>query len=489
MDNKLDTARRNAMKFTALGLIGAGIFARTEKVAAMQASPRSITGRLKPTGQGPSQKLLLPASYGGRNQPPQPATYDRLPMEWNKGRMATLMNAIAPRGVQAVLLRSAQNCSYFTGYWFTNTERPQAAFMNKDDGAPWFFHPVIDNELVRSGWFGGDKIYFDFPHAAGGFPNEGIVKKGPAVDLFSFMLEGIRDKGIQGGKLGIDGELYPSEMAKLKKVLPNVEVVNIADAARAIRMVKTPEELALYSRAYAMNDRAHAFARDYMLTYGTDISDLELETATQLWMLDELYSSLDLADGLPNHGVATRGIVKVRAGRVNAYPHPNQPYYARVGRNMPIQVVIVVNIGGCGGENYRMFLSADAQGKFDAHGTRLWEVSQHCCDIQRDMQAVGTRCNDIAYAIHKYQVDQGMQKYIFHRPAHGEASEGHYPPYLALGDETVLVKNSVFSQEPGLYDPASKMGFNWSDAIVTGEGTGYRMSHVPYSKEWSFIKF
>jgi Xaa-Pro aminopeptidase len=490
---QLDQTRRNVMKYSALGLVSAGLFARADKVAAMQTatsptSPSTITGKLKAGYKKNSEGLLLPRKYGGKDQPPAPATTDMLPISWHKGRMAQLFSLSAERGVQAVLLRQPPNVQYFTGYWYRSTERPQAAFMNKDDEAPWYFHPCIDNELVRSGWFGGEKIYFDFPHAAGGFPNEGKVVTGPPVDMLEFMLEGVRDKGIQGGKIGFDGELYPSEMAKVKKILPNIEVVNVQDLIRDMRITKTPEELALWSRSYVYNDRLHAFARDYLLTYGTDITDLELQMATHLWIMDQLLQDLDLAGGLMNHGVGADAHVFVRSGRVNAYPHPNQPYYSRVLRGQPLQVVSAVMIGNCGGENYRMFQVADQGGRFDAHGTKMWEVTQHCCDIQRDMQKEGAVCGDIAYAIHKYQVDQGMQKYIYHRPGHGEASEGHYAPYIALGDRTVLKKNSVFSEEPGLYDPEGGVGYNWSDNIVTGEKTGYRMSFTPYTKEWSFVK-
>ncbi len=306
--------------------------------------------------------------------------------------------------------------------------------------------------------------------------------------MFEFMLEGIRDKKVQGGRIGIDGELYPSELAKLKKILPHSRAVDIADVIKEIRIAKTPEELALWSRAYAYNDRAHAFARDYLLTYGTDITDLELQTATQLWLADLMYQELDLAGGLMNHGVGTASDVAIRSGRTNAYPHPNQPYYSRVLRNQPLQIVCDVMVGNCGGENYRMYQIADQAGNFDPHGTKMWEVTQHCCDIQRDMQKEGAVCGDIAYAIHKYQVEQGMQKYIYHRPGHGEASEGHYAPYIALGDRTVLEKGSIFSEEPGLYDPDTGVGYNWSDSIVTGGGTGYRMSFVPYTKDWLFLK-
>ena len=62
------------------------------------------------------------------------------------------------------------------------------------------------------------------------------------------------------------------------------------------------------------------------------------------------------------------------------------------------------------------------------------------------------------------------------------------PPYLALGDDTVLKKGMTFSEEPGLYDPKARVGFNWSDCVVTGEKSGFRMSGVPYSKEWCWIK-
>lgn len=483
--------RREAMRLTAIGALGSGLFARTERVAAMQPSssaPRTITARLKTGKSHGSAASLLARRYGGDDQPPPPATYDMLPRTWHERQMRRLFEKAGERDVTAILLRDPNNVTHYTGYTFSPTERPQAVFMNKDDTAPWYLYPVVDSELVRLAWFGGGRMYFDFPHADGGFPNEGKVVTGPAVDLLEFMLEGIRDKGIQGGKIGTDGEFYPSEMATLRKILPNIEALDIHDLIRDMRSVKTPEELALWSRAFVYSDRAQAFARDYLLTYGTDVTDLEIKTATQLWLQDDLYSDLDLAGGLPNHGVGAIGEIDIRAGRLNAYPHPNQPYYSRVMRGQPLQVVCYVFVGACGGENYRMYQIADDAGRFDAHGTKLWDVSRHCCDIQLEMQKAGAVCGDIAYAIHKFQVEQGMQRYIFHRPGHGQSAEGHSAPYIALGDRTTLERNTIFSEEPGLYDPDSGVGYNWSDNIVTGVKSGYRMSFTPYTRDWLFVR-
>jgi Xaa-Pro dipeptidase len=286
----------------------------------------------------------------------------------------------------------------------------------------------------------------------------------------------------------VDGEFSHAETATAKAVFPGFEFVDIGDVALQMRIMKTAEEQALCRRAYTYFDRAHAYARDYMLTYGRGTTDYEVGAATTLWITDILLLELDLADNASHHGVGTDIGVQVRVGRMTSFPHPNQPIYHKVERGLAFQIEGDSYIGGCGGENYRAGIIADAGGNFDPNMVKLWEVSKHTCDMQVEMQKEGATCSSIAYAIHKYQIDQGCAKFVYHRPAHGEGSEGHQAPYLALGDTTVLKVGMAFSEEPGLYDSEHGYGFNWSDHVVTGVKSGYRMSRVPYSKEWCFLK-
>ncbi|WP_200815281.1 M24 family metallopeptidase [Amphiplicatus metriothermophilus] len=77
---------------------------------------------------------------------------------------------------------------------------------------------------------------------------------------------------------------------------------------------------------------------------------------------------------------------------------------------------------------------------------------------------------------------------MYHRPAHGEGTEGHQPPWLALGDETILDPGMCFSVEPGLFDSETGIGSNFSDMFaVMPEGPALQMSRLPWSEEWSFI--
>jgi Xaa-Pro dipeptidase len=489
MEGKMNRNRRDVLKGGSLALLGGGLFHRMDKIDGMQTQGAggSLAEIVKSRSSGTSEKLLL-GPMPGEEGPPEPAKVDRLPLDWNKQTVARFKAQLAQKDIHAFVARDQLNIIYLTGYWHTHTERPQVVYMNADDADPWYLYPALDRDMVKGWWFGGGWEYFDTKHAEGGFPEQGKVVQGKTVDLFQMLLEGIKAKGVQGNKIGIDGKLYADEMATAKKVLPKVKWVDISDTLLDMREVKTPEELALTRRAYTYFDRAHAYARDYILTYGTDVTDYEVAFASTFWINNVLYADLDLANGLPHHGVAASVEIDCRVGRLCAYPHPNQPRFNRIQRNMPLQVDGDSYIGGHGGENYRMYILADNAGQFDEHMRKLWEVSQHTCDMQVQLQKEGATCSSVAYEIHKYQVAQGVQDYIYHRPAHGEGSEGHQPPYLALGDYTVLKKGMCFSEEPGLYDPKAGVGFNWSDHVVTGVKSGYRMSRVPYSKEWSWVK-
>src|SRR6185503_1006584 len=252
----MNDGRRSWLKRGGFALLGSGFLSRVDKVAA--ASTTSWTAALKREATGKSEALLLKAQPGEEG-PPAPATADRLPLEWNRATVQRFKERLAERDLNAFLVRDPLNITYLTGYWHTTTERPQAVFMNRDDADPWFLYPGLDRDIVTSWWFGGGRMYFDFLHGEDAFPHEGKVQQGETVDLFVFMLEGMREHKVQGARIGVDGELSPSEAEKARRVLPGVEFVDVSDALMKMRQVKTAEELALWRRAYVYFDRAHAF--------------------------------------------------------------------------------------------------------------------------------------------------------------------------------------------------------------------------------------
>ena len=68
-------------------------------------------------------------------------------------------------------------------------------------------------------------------------------------------------------------------MATFRETMPSASVKNIAPQCMKMRMVKTPEEIALTQRAMDYFARIHAFGRDYILRRGTDITDFDVAQA------------------------------------------------------------------------------------------------------------------------------------------------------------------------------------------------------------------
>ncbi|HEX4439412.1 MAG TPA: M24 family metallopeptidase [Thermoanaerobaculia bacterium] len=415
-----------------------------------------------------------------------PATLDRLPLEWHQARAKALQAHLAENGFDGVWLTDPMNIIYFTGLFFTTTERPFSVFIPADKLATIWFHPGLDRDLVRSWWATDADYYFDFQHADGAYPNEGKVQQGAKVDLFEWVLHGLKKRGYDGKRIATDRDLSPRQLSKAATVfLKDTKFESVAEHCEKLRMVKSPEELALWRRAYRVFDETHAFARDLLLAKGTDLTDYQLGTAAQEFGMGRLMSGIK-RDGKPHTAVGIAVEVEVRCGVGTAYPHPNQTHYNRIQKGQALQIAGGVSIGGCGGELYRAFLIAP----WTDHQKKVWTVSRDCCLMQKDLSREGVACSTVAYEIHKHQVKEGTAKYIYHRPAHGMGVEGHQPPYIALGDYTMLEAGMIFSVEPGLYDPENGFGVNFSDgfAVQPGGKASLQMSRLPWSEDWCLVK-
>ena len=418
---------------------------------------------------------------------PAALAYDRLPLEWHQERARLIKARVADRGADAILLSNDQNMVYFTGCFRGSGERPTwSLFPTVEEDTVYWYSPGIDRDLIESWWSTENEYYFGYPHAEGGFPNRGQVVQGPRVDLFEWMLDGLRRRGLGGGTIAADWTLSAGQAASVQKVIPGTRFVNVQADCLGMQQLKTLEELALLQRAYRYFDRVHAFARDYILERGTDLTDFELGQALQAFGVELLMNDV-VKDGRPHSAVGIEVTANyVRGGIASASPHPNQFFHQKLERGQTMYVNCDIKLGGMGGECYRNYLISP----WTADQERMWEVVAETIQIQEEESKAGAVCSDIAAQIHQHQVDSGMASYIYHRPAHGQGQffSGHQPPFIALGDYTVLQENMTFSMEPGLYDPARGIGINPSDNLRVTPDRGVRFSSVPFSKEWSFLE-
>ena len=432
---------------------------------------------------GESESLLVT----NRNHPkPAPKGYDRLPLSWYKQRVQKLKNMLLNDKVDAILLENDVNKIYFSGCFRGSGKRTTwVLFPQEEKDTAYWFSPGIDRDLIKSWWCTENNYYFCFPHGEDGFPNKGKVVAGKQVDLFEWLLEHLKEKGYEGKKIATDMNLSQNQLLKLNKYLPKTKFINISSVCEKMRIIKTKEEIALTQRAYRYFDKIHSFARDYILENGTNTNDFEIGQALKSYGINLLMKDLSF-DGKPHSAVGVLVTSEyVRAGISTAYPHPNQLFYNKVKKGEPVYVNTDIKIGGCGGEGYRNYQI----NPISKYQDKMWSVVADTVQIIVEETKPGVLCSDVAYKVHKYQVDNGMQDYIYHRPGHGTGFnfEGHQSPYFSLGDHTPIEEGMMFSVEPGLYDSKRGIGINPSDnLLVTKEGS-VLMTSVPFSKEWSYL--
>jgi Xaa-Pro aminopeptidase len=406
----------------------------------------------------------------------------RLSTDWYRATVERLQKRLREEKLGGALMTSALNHNYFAGFFLTQTERPMWVWVPAT-GEPSFFHPGLDRDLVSSWWIKDHEWYFDFHHT--GDYNRVSWEAGPKADLWQWIAEGLKKRGAGSGRLALDSEPVPSLATKLKEYLPEVEWSNLGDELLKMRQVKTPEEIALIRKAIDLHDAMMEFSRTYILEHGTSATDYDVALDTSEFGTRKLMEALGSElDGRPHTGVGLDLGFYCRTGAGTAYPHPNQFFFKRIERGDAIQVAALIRIGGYGGEGYRACHIAP----LPELGKKMWEVHTAMTHKQAELSRAGVRCNQVAEGVLRLAIDARLQRYMYHRPAHGEGMEGHQAPWIAPGDNTVLEENMTFSNEPGLYNPEGGYGYNHSNIVrVTREG-GEVINRTPLSKEWCWLK-
>ncbi len=277
----------------------------------------------------------------------------------------------------------------------------------------------------------------------------------------------------------------PGLAGKLKKFLPEVEWADWSKELLHMRQIKTPEEIELTQKGIDLHDAMLEFARGYILEHGTSATDYDVAIATGEFGTRKLMEALGPElNGRPHSGVGLGLDFSCRTGRGTGYPHPNQFFFKRIERGDAIQIASLIRIGGYGGEGYR----ACHIEPMPELGKKLWEVHTAMTLKQAELSKAGVKCNQVAEGVLKLARDAGVEKYVYHRPAHGAGMEGHQAPYISPGDNTVLEVNMMFSNEPGLYNPEGGFGYNHSNNILVAEDRGVVMNKTPMTKEWCWLK-
>ena len=333
-------------------------------------------------------------------------------------RIGKLQQLMGEQGVGAMIVESGSSLEYFTGVQWRRSERPTAAVIPTKGGVvivtPAFEQPSVRETLA----VGGDVRPWDEHESP-----------------FARIAGALGDRGVTSGAIAFESTTRLFIVDGVREAAPALKVVSGDALVKAVRLIKSPAELALMQTA---NDVTLAALRHVHAGVRVGMGPGEIGA-----MMDAATVALG---GAPEFAL-------VLINEASAYPHGS-----RQAQTLREGSVILMDVG-CAVHGYQSDISRTwVMGQPTARQRKVWDTVKRGQEIALATARLGSPVGAIDDAVRAYYEKEGWGPGyhlpgLSHRTGHGIGLDGHEPPYLVHGDATPLAPGMCFSDEPGIYIP------------------------------------
>ena len=341
---------------------------------------------------------------------------------------------MSENALDAIVLMEGTSLQYFTGIHWWGGERIFALVLPAK-GAAFYVCPAFEEGRAREQIANAP----DGEQAGGQDGGQADVRIWQEDENpYQRVAQGLRERGIASGKLGIEETIHFVFTDGIAKAAPQVQITSATPVTAGCRMIKSAHEIALMRLAAQVTLAAYEAA---YLAAKNGMTKPQLEELVQ-----KAHERLGFTGG-----------ADVQVGEFSAFPHGSvTPQVLHEG-------TIVLMDGGCAVEGYQsditrtFVLGKPSQNVADKMRDKMRKVFDIVHGAQSAALAAahpGVECGAVDAAARKVITDAGYgpdYKYFTHRLGHGMGMHGHEWPYLVRGNATKLQPNMTTSNEPGIY--------------------------------------
>jgi len=343
-------------------------------------------------------------------------------------RLARARALMQQNGIGSVIVESGSSLDYLTGVEWRRSERLTAAVIPAEGDpiivTPFFERPSVAETLA--------------------VPAE-IRTWNEDEDPFKLIAGFLRELGAAGAPVGFEETDRYFIVDRLAEQLPGAKAVSANPVVRALRLIKSPAELALMQTANDITLRA--------MRHAGEAARLGMTPADFGAAIDAATSALG---GNPEFSL-------VLIDESSALPHGSKkPQIVKRGSTILFDC-------GCTVHGYQSDISRTFV--FGADPTpdqrKVWNQVREGQQIAIRAAKVGVPAGSVDDAVRAAYESWGYGPGyklpgLPHRTGHGIGMDGHEPAYLVHGDPTPLAPGMCFSDEPGIYIPG-KFGVRLED--------------------------
>ena len=343
-------------------------------------------------------------------------------------RIAKARVLMQQNGIGAVVVESGSSLDYLTGVQWHRSERLTAAVIPAQ-GDPIIVTPFFESPSVKETL---------------AIPAE-IRTWDEDQEPLKLVADFLRERGVAAQPISFEETDRYFIVDRLGQQLPGMKPVSAHEVVRALRLIKSPAEIALMQAANDITILAMRHAAEATkpgMTPADFGAAIDAATATLGGSAEFSLVLIDEAAALP-HGSRKPQLVK---------------------RGSTILFDCGCTVHGYQSDISRTFVWGAAP---TADQRKVWNQVHEGQQIAIRAAKIGAPCGSIDDAVRAAYTSWGYGPGyklpgLPHRTGHGIGMDGHEPAYLVHGDMTPLAAGMCFSDEPGIYIPG-KFGVRLED--------------------------
>ena len=365
-------------------------------------------------------------------------------------RIAKARQLMQRNGIGSIVVESGSSLDYLTGVQWHRSERLTAAVIPAT-GDPIIVTPFFESPSVRQTL---------------AIPAE-IRTWNEDEEPLKLVADFLRERGVAGAPVGFEETDRYFIVDRLQQQLPGVKAVSANPVVRALRLIKSPAELALMQTANDITLKA--------MRHAGERARLGMTPADFGAAIDAATTTLG---GSPEFAL-------VLIDEASALPHgSNKPQLVKRGSTVLFDC-------GCTVHGYQSDISRTfVFGTPSADQRKVWNQVHEGQQIAIRAAKIGAPAGSVDDAVRAAYESWGYGPGyklpgMSHRTGHGIGMDGHEPAYLVHGDTTPLAPGMCFSDEPGIYIPG-KFGIRLEDCWHMTESGPKFFSNPPPSIDRPF---
>jgi Xaa-Pro dipeptidase len=368
-------------------------------------------------------------------------------VEERRARIDRARQLMAANQIDAIVLGGGTSLLYFSNIRWWLSERFFGMVLPVK-GDPFYVCPAFEEDRAR------EQI------SRGPMGNSADVRIWQEDDSpYERLAQGLKDRSITSGKLGIEETTYFVFSDNIARVAPGLQCVSATPVTAGCRMIKIQHELDLMKLANQVTLKAFEAAWKGLRPGMTDVEFRHL--------IEQAHEQLGFS-----------GSSLVLVGEYAALPH------GTINPQIIKENDLVLIDGGCKVEGYSSDITRTfVVGKPTDKMKQVFDIVYKAQSVALTAAKAGNPCGGVDDAARKVITDAGYgpdYKHFSHRLGHGIGMDGHEWPYLVRGNKLPLQNNMTFSDEPGIYIEA-EFGVRLEDDQVITENGGELMTPQSHS--------